>query len=150
MIYFINDLVMLSSNSSCKIWSWRHKSKYCFVHSLLCRLSPRLWNPCFLLLIVETLSLLLVVYNACNVFSLKWGIWSDCLDVVTAAGVPDMPSPPEAHCKSPHVAVVSWTEPPCNGSPVTDYHLEWKMRDEQDFMPVSDLYLQCLLILLFC
>jgi hypothetical protein len=55
---------------------------------------------------------------------------------MTAAGAPDAPGPPEVYCKSPHVAVVSWSEPPCNGSAVTDYHLEWQMKDEPDFMPV--------------
>jgi hypothetical protein len=61
--------------------------------------------------------------------------------VTTAAGPPDAPSPPEVHCKSPHVAVVSWTEPPSNGSAVTEYHLEWQMKDELDFVPVCSNFL---------
>ena len=65
------------------------------------------------------------------------GLWSDILDVTTAAGVPDVATPPEVVCKSPHVVLVSWIEPACNGSPVIDYHLEWQMKDDQDFMPVG-------------
>jgi len=68
---------------------------------------------------------------------LQWGPYSEALRTLTGAGVPDTPSVPEIYFKSPTTAVLSWHEPVCNGAPVTEYHLEWTFREDQDFMPVS-------------
>jgi len=72
---------------------------------------------------------------------LQWGPYSEALRTLTGAGVPDSPSVPEIHFKSPTTAVLSWQEPVCNGAPITEYHLEWTFREDQDFMPVSYLML---------
>lgn len=64
------------------------------------------------------------------------GPWSDSLEVVTGAGVPEAPVQPEIHCKSPHNAVVSWTEPNNNGAVITEYRLEWQPKENLDFVPL--------------
>jgi len=56
---------------------------------------------------------------------------------LTGAGVPDAPTAPGIHFKSPTVAVICWQEPVSNGATVSEYHLEWTFREDQDFMPVS-------------
>ena len=65
------------------------------------------------------------------------GPWSDMLDIVSGAGVPDPPKAPLCHCKSPHSAIVSWEEPVNNGATITEYRLEWQQKLETDF---SQLY----------
>jgi len=67
----------------------------------------------------------------------QWGPYSEVLQTLTGAGVPDAPTPPDIHFRSPTVAVIGWQEPVSNGAPVTEYQLEWTFRDEQDFTPVS-------------
>jgi len=76
---------------------------------------------------------------------LQWGPYSEALQTLTSAGIPDAPAAPDIYFKSPTVAVISWQEPASNGAPVTEYHLEWTFRDDQDFMPVY-----CLCYVIFC
>ena len=71
-------------------------------------------------------------------FFCQAGPWSDSLEVVSGAGVPDPPKLPTAHCKSPHSVMVVWEDPVNNGATITDYRLEWQQRAEADF---TQLYL---------
>ncbi|KAK6195777.1 hypothetical protein SNE40_001134 [Patella caerulea] len=62
------------------------------------------------------------------------GPWSDSLEVISGAGVPDAPKSPSIVCKSPHSAIISWEEPFNNGAAITEYRLEWQHRtDQSDF-----------------
>ncbi|XP_041356067.1 fibronectin type-III domain-containing protein 3A-like [Gigantopelta aegis] len=66
------------------------------------------------------------------------GPWSDPLEVVSGAGVPETPRSPQATCKSPHSAIISWEEPFNNGAAITEYRLEWQHKlDNNEF---SQLY----------
>ena len=65
------------------------------------------------------------------------GPWSDSLEAVSGAGVPDPPKMPTVTCKSAHHSVVSWEEPVNNGATITEYRLEWQARPDADFTPVS-------------
>jgi len=76
---------------------------------------------------------------------LQWGPYSEALQTLTGAGIPDAPSAPDVHFKSPTVAVLSWQEPVSNGAPVTEYQLEFTYREDQDFMLVTN----CLCCLMF-
>jgi len=67
------------------------------------------------------------------VVALQWGPYSEPLQTATGAGVPDTPSAPEVHFKSPTVAVIGWQEPFCNGAPITEYHVEWAFREDHEF-----------------
>lgn len=82
----------------------------------------------------------MVQHNMC--FILQGGPWSEPLEVVSGAGVPDPPKNPVINCRSPHSAVVLWEEPVNNGATITDYRLEWQTRSDADFsqvfMTVSD------------
>ncbi|XP_064639547.1 fibronectin type-III domain-containing protein 3A-like isoform X2 [Lineus longissimus] len=62
------------------------------------------------------------------------GTWSDALEVVSGAGVPDPPKAPVAHCRSSHCAIINWEEPVNNGATITDYKLEWQQKAEADYM----------------
>ncbi|XP_046573068.1 LOW QUALITY PROTEIN: fibronectin type-III domain-containing protein 3A-like [Haliotis rubra] len=67
------------------------------------------------------------------------GPWSDPLEVVSGAGVPDPPKAPQVNCRSPHSAIISWEEPFNNGAMISEYRLEWQQRaDNNEF---SQLYL---------
>ncbi|KAK3095390.1 hypothetical protein FSP39_014126 [Pinctada imbricata] len=66
------------------------------------------------------------------------GPWSDPLEVVSGAGVPDPPKSPVVTCRSPQSAIVCWEAPVNNGATITDYKLEWQHKsDVTDF---SQLY----------
>lgn len=65
------------------------------------------------------------------------GPWSDILEVVSGAGMPDPPKVPCVHCRSPHCCVVTWDEPLNNGATITEYKLEWQARPEADFVQVN-------------
>lgn len=64
------------------------------------------------------------------------GPWSDPLEVVSGAGVPDAPKAPVVTCKSPHSAIISWEEPVNNGATIAEYKLEWQQRADFDFIQV--------------
>ena len=49
------------------------------------------------------------------------GPWSDIVEVISGAGVPDPPKPPAVNFKSPHAAILSWDEPVNNGAAITEY-----------------------------
>ena len=69
--------------------------------------------------------------------STKAGPWSEALEVVSGAGVPEAPRMPQVSCRSPHSAFVSWDEPFNNGALVADYRLEWQQRtDAAEFTQV--------------
>ncbi len=72
--------------------------------------------------------------RACN----KMGVspWSDSLEVVSGAGVPDPPKLPVVHCKSPHSIVMNWDEPVNNGATITEYKLECQQRTDGEFSQV--------------
>ena len=53
------------------------------------------------------------------------GEWSEPLEFVSGAGAPDAPQPPTVLAKSANCISVNWTEPSCNGLPITEYRLEW-------------------------
>ncbi|KAL3846896.1 hypothetical protein ACJMK2_017848 [Sinanodonta woodiana] len=61
------------------------------------------------------------------------GPWSELLEVISGAGIPDPPKIPLINCKSSHSAIVSWEEPVNNGATITDYRLEWQLKTESDF-----------------
>lgn len=64
--------------------------------------------------------------------------WSDAAEVVSGADAPDTPGAPTVAAKSPTCLLVSWTEPACNGAPISEYHLEWSPKQEQEaFSQVS-------------
>lgn len=73
--------------------------------------------------------------RACN--KSGTGAWSESLEVVSGAGVPDPPKLPQVHGKSPHSAAIAWEEPVNNGATITEYRLEWQPRAEGEF---SQLY----------
>ena len=77
-----------------------------------------------------------MLYFVCYI---QAGPWSDSLEVVSGAGVPDPPKMPTAHCRSPHSAIVSWEEPVNNGATITDYRLEWQQKTDADFTQVCSL-----------
>ncbi|XP_064615415.1 fibronectin type-III domain-containing protein 3A-like isoform X3 [Liolophura sinensis] len=62
------------------------------------------------------------------------GPWSDPLEVVSGAGVPDAPKAPVVTCKSPHSAIISWEEPVNNGATISEYKLEWLQRADFDYI----------------
>ena len=64
------------------------------------------------------------------------GPWSEPLEVVSGAGVPDPPKVPMCTCRSPHSLLVSWEGPVNNGATITDYRLEWQLRADTDFTQV--------------
>lgn len=66
------------------------------------------------------------------------GPWSDPLEVVSGAGVPDPPKQPQCVARSAHSAMVSWEGPVNNGATITEYRLEWQQKPEQDFSQVRD------------
>ena len=49
------------------------------------------------------------------------GPWSEILEVISGAGVPDPPKAPAIACKTPHSAMIAWEEPVNNGASITDY-----------------------------
>ncbi|XP_021372749.1 fibronectin type-III domain-containing protein 3A-like isoform X2 [Mizuhopecten yessoensis] len=61
------------------------------------------------------------------------GPWSEPLEVVSGAGVPDPPKTPLVNCRSPHSAMVLWDSPVNNGATITDYRLEWQHKSDLDF-----------------
>ncbi|CAG5117976.1 unnamed protein product, partial [Candidula unifasciata] len=67
------------------------------------------------------------------------GPWSEPLEVVSGAGVPDEPRMPHVTSRSAHSALVTWEEPLNNGASISEYRLEWQQQsDTSDF---SQLYL---------
>lgn len=52
------------------------------------------------------------------------GIWSEPLKVTSGAAPPCTPETPQVVCKSPFHVYVEWTEPKCNGAPISEYKLE--------------------------
>ncbi|XP_052782735.1 fibronectin type-III domain-containing protein 3A-like isoform X3 [Mya arenaria] len=64
------------------------------------------------------------------------GPWSEPLEVVSGAGVPDPPKMPLCQCRSPHSALISWEGPVNNGATITDYRLEWQLKPETDFTQI--------------
>ncbi|BFZ00266.1 hypothetical protein BsWGS_03305 [Bradybaena similaris] len=58
------------------------------------------------------------------------GPWSEPLEVVSGAGVPDEPRAPHVTSKSAHSALVTWEEPINNGACITEYRLEWQQQSE--------------------
>ncbi|GFR67277.1 fibronectin type-III domain-containing protein 3a [Elysia marginata] len=67
------------------------------------------------------------------------GPWSEALEVVSGAGVPEAPRMPLVTCRSSHSALVSWDEPFNNGALVSEYRLEWQQRS--DAVDFTQLYL---------
>ncbi|CAH1781329.1 unnamed protein product [Owenia fusiformis] len=61
------------------------------------------------------------------------GPWSERVELISGAGVPDAPKTPSVHCKSPHSAMIWWEEPVNNGATITDYRLEWSTGGDSDF-----------------
>uniref|UniRef100_A0A2C9KTQ9 Fibronectin type-III domain-containing protein n=1 Tax=Biomphalaria glabrata TaxID=6526 RepID=A0A2C9KTQ9_BIOGL len=61
------------------------------------------------------------------------GPWSEPLEVVSGAGVPDSPRAPQVSYRSAHSALISWSEPCNNGASITEYRLEWQQKSEPDF-----------------
>ncbi|CAL1527876.1 unnamed protein product [Lymnaea stagnalis] len=66
------------------------------------------------------------------------GPWSEPLEVISGAGVPDAPRSPHVSCRSAHTALVSWEEPCNNGASIGEYRLEWQQRT--DTAEFSQLY----------
>lgn len=62
------------------------------------------------------------------------GPWSEPLEVVSGAGVPDPPKAPMVICRSPHSAMVNWEAPVNNGATITEYRVEWQHKSDLDFM----------------
>lgn len=60
------------------------------------------------------------------------GPWSEPLEATSGAGAPDTPRGVTAAARSPTSVLVSWEEPSCNGSPVTEYVLEYRKEDSSD------------------
>ncbi|XP_076148191.1 fibronectin type-III domain-containing protein 3A-like [Alosa pseudoharengus] len=57
-----------------------------------------------------------------------WGPWSDMFEASTAAGPPQPCGPPVLTVRSPTCVNVSWEVPPCNGSKVCEFRLEWGLQ----------------------
>uniref|UniRef100_A0A8C9V8W8 Fibronectin type III domain containing 3A n=1 Tax=Scleropages formosus TaxID=113540 RepID=A0A8C9V8W8_SCLFO len=54
-----------------------------------------------------------------------YGPFSDYCEVTTCPGAPEPCRPPHVVCRSPTCALVSWETPPSNGTPVSEFRLEW-------------------------
>jgi predicted phage tail protein len=79
---------------------------------------------------------------ACRVRALNKvgpGEWSDPVEFVSGPGVPDAPQPPLVSAKSHASIVVSWLEPASNGLPITEYRLEWALK-QQESAVVAETY----------
>jgi hypothetical protein len=57
------------------------------------------------------------------------GPWSDELEFVSGAGSPEPPSTPTIQARSASFLLIQWSEPCNNGAPITDYRLEWSLKD---------------------
>ena len=89
-----------------------------------------------------------VHYQLTYFFLLQPGAWSDPLEVVSGAGVPDPPKQPQCVPRSAHSVVITWEGPVNNGATITDYRLEWQQKAEQDFSQVPKLVQKFTLFLL--
>ena len=65
------------------------------------------------------------------------GPWSDILEVVSGAGVPDAPKAPAVECRGPSSAALEWEEPLNNGATIEEYRLEWRPASHDDYSLVS-------------
>ena len=65
------------------------------------------------------------------------GPWSDILEVVSGAGVPDAPKAPVVECRGPSSAALEWEEPLNNGATIEEYRLEWRPASHDDYSLVS-------------
>ena len=84
----------------------------------------------------DMLSVMLIYFVMLHFLLLQVGGWSESLEVVSGAGVPDPPKMPLLSAKSPHVAQVTWEEPVNNGATITEYRLEWQQRADAEFSQV--------------
>ncbi|KAK9869632.1 hypothetical protein WA026_003377 [Henosepilachna vigintioctopunctata] len=66
--------------------------------------------------------------------------WSEELVVSSGAAPPCTPFPPTFNIKSPHIVIVEWKEPKCNGASVKEYKLEINRADaeNENFEPVYE------------
>lgn len=64
------------------------------------------------------------------------GSWSESTEFTSGAGVPDIPSLPVISIKSSNCILINWSEPANNGSPITEYHLEWSPKETVTFTQV--------------
>ena len=64
------------------------------------------------------------------------GEWSDLTVLSTASGSPDSPAAPQVSIKSPTVLLIQWCEPAGNGSPITEYRLEFSTKRNEAFKQV--------------
>lgn len=64
------------------------------------------------------------------------GPWSEGVEVLSGAAAPDPPGLPQICCRTPYLAIVTWSAPGSNGAPVTDYKVEMCYSDKDDFTPV--------------
>lgn len=62
------------------------------------------------------------------------GPWSESLEAVSGANIPDPPAQPTIICnRSPSVAQITWAEPAGNGANIIEYRLEWQQRNDTEF-----------------
>lgn len=61
------------------------------------------------------------------------GEWSDAFEFISGAGVPDAPNAPTVSSRASNCILVGWNEPASNGSPITEYRLEWSLKDVELF-----------------
>jgi fibronectin type III domain-containing protein 3 len=62
------------------------------------------------------------------------GEWSDTLEFTSGAGCPDAPASPSVLAKSANSLSISWTEPTNNGSPITEYRVEWSSKENESYV----------------
>ncbi|KAG1708537.1 Fibronectin type-III domain-containing protein 3A [Nymphon striatum] len=62
------------------------------------------------------------------------GEWSDSMETVSGAGIPDKPKEPNVLCRSAQHGVISWDEPMNNGATITEYKLEWSQQESLEFV----------------
>lgn len=61
------------------------------------------------------------------------GPWSDYFEFTSGAGCPDTPDTLSVQVKSSNCLQLTWNEPNSNGSPITEYRLEWSLKDTDLF-----------------
>lgn len=62
------------------------------------------------------------------------GEWSDLLEFTSGAGCPDAPASLSILAKSANCLCINWTEPMSNGSPITEYRVEWSPKENESYV----------------
>lgn len=65
------------------------------------------------------------------------GEWSEPVDILSGAGVPEPPEAPVCMPRTAHNVYVQWKTPCNNGAKISEYRLEYQKPGEHEFSSVS-------------